>query len=888
MILGGIFMKLWKRILSAVCAAGMALPTAAMPLLHANAAQTVKITPESTYAINDGVFEGWGTSLCWWANRVGYSDTLAQQTADAFYGDKGLRMNIARFNIGGGDDPNHHHITRTDSNMPGYTVWNGSTATYDWSKDANQRNVLQRSIKACGDDMIVEMFSNSPPYYMTYSGCSSGGDNPGKNNLRDDQYDDFANYLAEVCYHYEHDWGVKIQSVEALNEPYTNFWGKNSPKQEGCHFDIGDSESKIILELSKAMKARGMDDVLVVGTDETSIDTQIQAYNALSGDAKNVLGRIDTHTYAGSKREELKNTAIAAGKNLWMSEVDGSGVAGQNPGEMGAALWLAERMTIDLNGLNASAWILWQAIDNHISSVGMNGNKDKGMVNVNGGFWGLAVADHDKNTIVFTKKYYAFGQFSRYIRPGMIMLNSAGNTVAAYDPDTGRVVVTAFNKSGSNADITFDLSGFDKVGTEAQVIRTSQTENWKDVGNIALSGTKLNATMAPNSVTTYIIDGCGGKVGGALELDESQLSGSDSWKNQEAFDYRKAFDGKLDTYFDGLSQGWVQADLGSVYALSAVGYCPRKGYEYRMTNGYFEVSLDGTTWKKVYTITDKPSYGLHTAKLSDVKARYVRYAVPEGTIPGTTDAYCCNVAEIKLYGNISPADNFDTLKPVALEGTNSWKDDPSSNYEKAFDGKQETYFDGLGAGWVKADLGKVYDLTAVGYCPRKSFEYRMDQGFFEVSTDGETWQTVYTISGSPSFSMTYKLLEEAVPARYVRYHVPDGKPNNGSTDGSYCCNVAEIELYGLPREEPTEAPTEAPTEVPTEAPTAAPTEQPSENTLIGDVDADGSVQLVDLVMLQKFLHKAGALTDPAAADLDGDGTVDVFDLSLLKRALLAQ
>ena len=115
------------------------------------------------------------------------------------------------------------------------------------------------------------------------------------------------------------------------------------------------------------------------------------------------------------------------------------------------------------------------------------------------------------------------------------MLNSSGNTVAAYDPDTGRVVVTAFNKSGSNADISFDLSGFDKVGTEAQVIRTSQTENWKDVGNIALSGTKLNATMAPNSVTTYIIDGCGGKIGGALELDESQLSGSSSWKEAQTF-----------------------------------------------------------------------------------------------------------------------------------------------------------------------------------------------------------------------------------------------------------------------------------------------------------------------------------------------------------------
>ena len=90
-----------------------------------------------TYHLNDGEFEGWGTSLCWWANRICYSDSLSSKAAELFYGDSGLRMNIARYNIGGGDDPSHDHITRTDSNMPGYTVYNNGKATYDWSKDAN-------------------------------------------------------------------------------------------------------------------------------------------------------------------------------------------------------------------------------------------------------------------------------------------------------------------------------------------------------------------------------------------------------------------------------------------------------------------------------------------------------------------------------------------------------------------------------------------------------------------------------------------------------------------------------------------------------------------------------------------------------------------------------
>lgn len=650
-----------KKLLGIVTSAmlGMSvLPagSAASPV-KANAASSVVISPENKYEINNGVFQGWGTSLCWWANRVGYSDSLAQKCADLFYGENGLRMNIARFNIGGGDDPSHTHITRTDSNMPGYTVYNNGSVTYDWNADHNQRNVLQRVVKAAGDDMIVEMFSNSPPYYMTNSGCSTGNKDAGKNNLRDDQYTAFAEYLAEVSAHYEKEWGIKVQSIDPMNEPYTNFWGAYSQKQEGCHFDIGNSESKILVELKKSLDKRGLNDVIICGTDETSIDTQISAFNSLSSEAKSALGRIDTHTYGGSKRSELKSTALANGKNLWMSEVDGSGTSGTNAGEMGAALWLSERMITDCNGLNCSAWILWQAIDNHISSVGMNGNKDKGMVNTNGGFWGLAVADHDKDSVILTKKYYAFGQFSRYIRPGMTMLKSSNNTLAAYDQKNGKLVITAVN-SGSNAsDYTFDLSGFSEVGTSAEVIRTSNSESWKELGKTALSGNKLAVSLTPQSVTTFIIDGMKGAttLENKINVTADMLSGTDSWKSDSATTFHKAFDGSTSTYFDGLGDGYVQADLGEVYDISAVGYCPRSGYEYRVPDAMILFSEDGTNWSTAYTIKDKPSFGMHYIKKfsGSSKARYVRYAVPSGAPKNDYNkdsVYCCNIAEIELYG----------------------------------------------------------------------------------------------------------------------------------------------------------------------------------------------------------------------------------------------
>ncbi len=840
-----------------------------LPGDNAQAAENVVVSPYNVYEINDGVFEGWGTSLCWWANRIGYSDSLTQQAADLFYGDEGLRLNIARFNIGGGDDPSHTHITRTDSNMPGYTKYNNGNVTYDWSADQNQRNVLMKSIEAAGDDMIVEMFSNSPPYYMTNSGCSSGGKDPNKNNLKDDYYDDFAEYLAEVCYHYENDWGVDIQSVTPLNEPYTNFWSAYSKKQEGCHFDQGASESNIILELQKSMDKRGLGDVILSGSDETSIDVQISSYNKFSADAKNAIGRIDTHSYSGSKRSELKNLALRDNKNLWMSEVDGSGTAGTNAGQMGSALWLADRITLDMNELNSSAWIMWQVIDNHISKNGYNGNKDSGMPNIDGGFWGVAVADHDKNDIILTKKYYGFGQYTRYIRPGMTMLKSSRTTLAAYDKENQQLVIVAYNTSGNAKDMYFDLSGFDTTGESAQVIRTSATENWANAGTVKTSGGSLNVSLPANSISTFIIDGVSG--GKALEnkisITKDMISGSNAWNNSEN-DCYKAFDGSNSTYFDGVGNGYVQVDLGSTYDISAIGYAPRSEYEYRCPDSMFQISHDGKSWDTVYTIAGKPSSGMqYITSVNGTSARYVRYIVPDGTPDNQWNkdsVYCCNIAEIELYGTPNAAAVMTEIKPVKTSGSNPWNNS-ANDYTKAFDGDAATYFDGVGNGYVQADLGGLYNITAIGYTPRKSYEYRCPDSMFQISQDGKNWTTIHTITNEPNFAMQYiKNFSGSTTARYIRYIVPEGEPQNiWNKDNVYCCNIAEIKIYG---------------------------ESAGEAAVIGDVNKDGSFSVADAVMLQKWLLNVpdATLTDWKSADLCADGIIDVFDFCKMRELLANQ
>lgn len=187
--------------------------------------KTITLKQENIITTNHGFFQGWGSSLCWWANRVGYSPVLTRQAASLFYSQSGLALNIMRYNIGGGDDPSHDHIQRTDSAIPGWTKWDPekNAYIYDKSTDENQLNVLTKCYEEAGENAFVEAFSNSAPYYMTESGCTSGSLNPADNNLREDCYDSFALYLATVCHLLETEFGIPVSSIAAMNEPNTSF-----------------------------------------------------------------------------------------------------------------------------------------------------------------------------------------------------------------------------------------------------------------------------------------------------------------------------------------------------------------------------------------------------------------------------------------------------------------------------------------------------------------------------------------------------------------------------------------------------------------------------------------------------------------------------------------
>lgn len=461
---------------------------------EANAATTIQLNPSYQHE----EFQGWGTALAWFGNVTGgWPDNTRNALADALYSSSGLNFNIARYNIGGGQNPDYLSNMREGGAVPGYQP---SRGVWDWNADANQRWWVQAA-KARGANLF-EAFSNSAPYWMTQSGSSAGHTDSSQTNLKDSEYDNFANYLGEVVKRFNDYWGITFHSLSPVNEPNTNYWGANGA-QEGSHWDPQDQAS-MINKSRAALNARGLTSTKIAAMDESNLSTFMTNWNAYDSNTKANVGQMNTHSYGGSNsnRIAIRDASKAANKDLWMSEVDlgPSGIA-HDHNNIEPALALSQRINDDINYLEPRAWVLWQAIESekNMSASGENMN------------WGLIHADFDTTAWHYTKKYYGMGNYSKFIRPGYHVINTNNNnTLAAYDSDSSQAVVVYRNNSTSSEALNIDLSGFTTVTGSATPYVTSASDNLSQKSNISISNKTLNATVAAKSITTFVISGVSG------------------------------------------------------------------------------------------------------------------------------------------------------------------------------------------------------------------------------------------------------------------------------------------------------------------------------------------------------------------------------------------
>jgi O-glycosyl hydrolase len=414
-------------------------------------------------------FEGWGTSLCWWANVLGSATNRAAYADAAF---KKLGLNIVRYNIGGGENPAITNAMEKRARMPGFEPQPG---VWDWNADANQRWFLRAAV-ARGADR-VEAFANSPPFWMTVSGSATGATNGAMNNLRVDCEENFADYLATVVSNLTVLDDVKFDFVTPMNEPGSDWWHFGN-RQEGTHMSQA-QQARMIDLLRPALDRRGLSAGLIASEDNTE-QLAVAAVSSYDATTQKLLSRIATHTYSANNPKGIRRLAVALDRPLWISEY-GDGEA--------SGLQLARRVRDDLVQTHARAWIYWQFAEPDSN-------------------WGL-VRYHRRETnppFSFNKKFYVLSQFSCFIRPGCQILDAGDeNSVAAYAPANHRLVIVSVNDGESPLTVAFNLNLFRMTTALANGCRTSASENMQAIDPVAINSGQLIAMLPPRSVTTHVI-----------------------------------------------------------------------------------------------------------------------------------------------------------------------------------------------------------------------------------------------------------------------------------------------------------------------------------------------------------------------------------------------
>lgn len=487
----------------------------------AHAADALTITPNPAYA--GEAFEGWGTSLVWFANATGdYPEALREELYQAVFGEDGLDLNIARYNIGGGNASDVRDYLRAGGAVEGWWapdpdgaagVYDGAATTYaerndvlaafdagdaasyDWDADATQRWWVER-LAADGRITHWETFANSAPYFMTESGYVSGGFNSSAEQLKPAAIEPFAEYLVRVTEHLETEYGIDVESIDPLNEPNTNYWGTTlqngvpvGGRQEGMH--VGPARQAQLIDALKAeLDADATTtEAFVAAMDETNPGIFATNWAAYPAATREAVDRMNVHTYGTSGRLVVRDLAKQADTELWMSEIEGSWVNGYNPVSIENGLGIAGRIMDDLRELEPNAWVLWQPVEDlyNMQPQGENLN------------WGSIFIDLDCRPYVedgaevwkSTRRVAAAGGDSAAVEPCGVEVNSKFNTIrnftkfiqegdrliavddlsstAALEADGSGATVVHRNTAAAERQVTLDLSRFGEIADGATV-----------------------------------------------------------------------------------------------------------------------------------------------------------------------------------------------------------------------------------------------------------------------------------------------------------------------------------------------------------------------------------------------------------------------------------
>ena len=438
----------------------------------------IEYTPTPPPAVADlaapaQTMDNFSASDSWSMQMVGlWSDANKNTIADLLFStNNGIGLSAWRFNLAAGFD------STVQASSPGWQPWRTeqgflvSSNNYDWTRQAGQRWFLSAA-KTRGIDQYIAMLY-SPPTNFTRNGRVYSTDSTYSSNLKPGYEPAFAQFIGDVLAHFKTNpvvaERVSFNYVMPINEPQ---WDWNQSSQEGCRYGNTDILT-LIPAVSTSLTARGLTTQIIVpeAGDLTALYQQNsfkygQSYgNYLSSlnSITNLISRnLAAHSYFTdnvtnqlvSIRQTLK-TQLAANPfwRYWQTEYCILGTAGPvRDLTMTTALDVSRVIWADVAVANASTWHWWL-------SLSPADYKD-----------GLLYTDYftpgDAESLYCSKNFWAFGQWSRFIRPGWKRVDMTTNadvfglmSAAFVSPTSNSLAMVFINASSVNKLVTPAATG---------------------------------------------------------------------------------------------------------------------------------------------------------------------------------------------------------------------------------------------------------------------------------------------------------------------------------------------------------------------------------------------------------------------------------------------
>lgn len=435
---------------------------------------TIKVNQAETRQTIDG----FGASGAWWSQIIGgWSDENLQRIIDLlFNASTGIGLTIYRYNIGGGEQGLIDPWRNTET----FEIRAGE---YDWSRDANALRTLRAARDAGVTDVVV--FANSPPGRMTQSGRAAGNSD-GTSNLKPDMHGDFARYLVDITRHLIEEEGIPVRWISPINEPRWDW--QPSKGQEGTHYTTNEMVS-VLLALNMAIGESGLDvGISAVEAGEWST-AEVYAHKILQDPTLAAqLDHFAVHSYWSNPNDKKQFVSFMQRHYpetvLWMSEWTEM-QQGRDYG-MESALTLANTVHDDLTLGGVTTWQYWIAVSKYNFRDGL-----------------IYTREHEER-IEETKRLWALGNYSRFVRPGAVRLDVEHDSetvrASAYlDARNRSLTLVVINNSPDPEQVS--LEGIDPMFAALRVYETSDTHDLFLTYGGPASGSQV---LSPRSVTTFI------------------------------------------------------------------------------------------------------------------------------------------------------------------------------------------------------------------------------------------------------------------------------------------------------------------------------------------------------------------------------------------------